>query len=100
VAFCYTELSVSRGKVLLLGSRRDVEGARTRTRSPGSSYPSSWQLSRAKSRGYPEETEEVETDVVGCRAQEDFARPEGAMGKDKADGGTDESAHDEPSWTQ
>jgi hypothetical protein len=82
------------------GSRRGVEGARARTQSAGPSYPSTWEFSRTESHRYPNEIEEVDTDAVSGRAQENFARTEGAVGKDKADGGTDESAHDEPSWTK
>jgi hypothetical protein len=80
--------------------RRGVEGVRAGARSVESSYPSDWGLRRADWFRYPSETEAAETDAVGGRAQENFTRAKGAMGKDEADGGTDESAHDEPSWTQ
>jgi hypothetical protein len=79
--------------------RRGVEGTEAGARSVESSYSSNWQLSWTDSRRYPNETEESKTDALGSRAQENFARAEGAMGKDKA-GGVNTRAHDEPSSTQ
>jgi hypothetical protein len=64
------------------GSRRGIEGVGERTRSPGPSYPSDWQLRRTPSHGYTSETEKAETDSRQQRAQEDFARAKGTMGED------------------
>jgi hypothetical protein len=67
------------------GSRRGIEGAGERTRSPGPSYSNDWQLSRTPSHGYTSETEKAETDSLGSCTQEDFARAKGTMGEDQAD---------------
>jgi hypothetical protein len=47
---------------------------------------------------YTNETEEAEKDSLGSRAQENFARAEGTMGKDKA-GVINIRANHEPSCT-
>jgi hypothetical protein len=80
--------------------RRGVEGARAGARSVESSYPGNRQLSWTDSHRYPNKTEQAETDAVGSGAPENFTRTESTMGEDKTVGGTDESAHNEPSCTQ
>jgi hypothetical protein len=63
-----------------------IEGTGERTRSPGPSDPSNWQLSRTSSHGYTSETQKAETDFLGSCTQENFARAKGTMGKDKEGG--------------
>jgi hypothetical protein len=66
-------------------SRWGVEGSAARTGSLGPSYPSNWQLSRAESHGYPNETEEAETDALGSRAHEDLDGAKSPLGKGESE---------------